>query len=57
MVLVETHLGRCESILHFMGREVKGRQKFRMQAVKCVVAKLQADKTDSFCNHMSGPRS
>ena len=34
------------------GRE--GRYKFRMQAVKWVVAKLQGDKTTSFCRKMSG---
>ena len=37
-----------------MGREVQGRQKFRMQAAKRVVAKLQGDKSASFCREMSG---
>ena len=32
---------RCERVLRFVGREVQGRQKFRMQAVKWAVAKLQ----------------
>ena len=47
-------MGRCERVLRFMGREVQGRTKFRMQAVKWVVAKLQGDKTASFCREMSG---
>ena len=47
-------LGRCERVLHFMGREVQGRQNFRTQAVKWVVAKLQGDKADSFFGKMSG---
>ena len=47
-------VGRCERVLRFMGREVQGRQTFRMQAVKRVVAKLQNDKTASFCREMSG---
>ena len=40
-------VGRCERVLHFMGREVKGRQELRMQAVKWVVVKLQGDETAS----------
>ena len=32
-----------------MGCEVKGKQKLTMQAVKWAVAKLQGDKTASFC--------
>ena len=56
MYLRERHLrlGRCERVLCFMGREVQGRYKFKMQAVKWVVAKLQGDKTASFCREMSG---
>ena len=42
-------LGHCERVLHFIGREVQGRQKFGMHAVKWVAAKLQGDKTASFC--------
>ena len=49
-----TCLDRCERVLHFMGREVTGRQKFRIQAFKWVVAKLQADVTASFFRKMSG---
>ena len=37
-------LGCCERVLRFIGREVQGRQNFRMQAVKWMVAKLQGDK-------------
>ena len=37
-----------------MGREVKGRSKFRMQAVDWAVAKLQGDTTASFCGKTSG---
>ena len=37
-----------------MGREVEWRSKFRMQAVKRVVAKLQGDENASFCGIMSG---
>ena len=40
------------SSISFMGRERE--LKFRMQAVKWVVAKLQVDKTASFCRKMSG---
>ena len=36
-----------------MGREVQKRLKFTMQAVKWVVAKLQADKAVFFCRDMS----
>ena len=55
-VLVNLHpiLGRCERVLHFMGREVQGRWKFRMKAVKWVVTKLQGDETASSCTSMSG---
>ena len=35
----------------------KGDQKFRMQAVKRAVAKLQGDKTASFIKEMSGLQS
>ena len=52
--LASPRMGCCEKVLHFMGREVKGRYQFRMQAVKCVVAKLQGVKTASFCKQMSG---
>ena len=38
--LMITQLGHCERVLRFMGREVQGRYKFRMQAVKWMVAKL-----------------
>ena len=48
------NVGRCKKVLHFMGREVTGRQKFRMQAVKWAVAKLQGDQTASFCRKVSG---
>ena len=37
-----------------MGREVPGRKEFRVQAVKREVAKLQGDKTASFCKETSG---
>ena len=47
-------LGRCEGVLRFMGREVQGRYKFRIQAVKWLIAKLEGDKTASFCREMSG---
>ena len=47
-------LGRYEWVLRFMGREVKERYTFRMQAVNGAVAKLQGDKTASFCRKMSG---
>ena len=49
-------LGRCERVLRVVGheREVQGRQKCRMEAVKWAVAKLQGDKTASFCREMSG---
>ena len=47
-------MGRCERVLCFIGREVQWRSKFRMQAVKWVVAKLQGDGTASFCKEMSG---
>ena len=50
----EFKIGRCERVLRFMGREVQGRQKFRMQTVKWAVAKLQGDKAASFCREMSG---
>ena len=46
--------GGCERVLHFMGREIKGRQKIRMQAVKWVVAKLHGDTSATFCRKMSG---
>ena len=36
-----------------MGREVKGRNTFRMQAAKWAVAELQGDKTASFYRKMS----
>ena len=53
-VLCETIFGpfpikRCFG--HFMGREVKGRWKFRMKAVKWVVANLQGDKTLGVLSH------
>ena len=44
-------------VLHFMGREVQGRQNFRMQAVTWVVTKLQGDKSASFCMEMSGRKA
>ena len=47
-------MGRCARVLRFMGREVQGRYKFGIQAVKWVVVKLQGDKTASFCKKMSG---
>ena len=47
-------MGSCERVLHFIGLEVKGRQKLRMQAVRWVVAKLQEDETASFGDNMSG---
>ena len=53
-IVCHTGLGRCERVLRFMGREVQGRWKFRMQAVKWVSAKLQGDKAASFCRDMSG---
>ena len=37
-----------------MGSEVQGRYKFRMQAVKWAVAKLQGDETAPFWQGMSG---
>ena len=37
-----------------MGREVQGRYKSRMEAVKWLVAKLQGDKTASFRRKMGG---
>ena len=40
-------MGRCERVLHFMGREVQGRKKIRVEAAKWVVAKLQGDKSAS----------
>ena len=46
-------LGHCERFLRCMGREVQRRCDFRTQAVKWVVAKLQGDKTASFCKEMS----
>ena len=49
-------LGHCERVLHFIGRKVTRRQKFRMQAVKWVVVRLQGDKTASFCRKMSGTK-
>ena len=47
-------MGCCEGVPRFMGCEVTGRKKCRAQAVKRVVAKLQGDKTASFCRKMSG---
>ena len=47
-------LGRCERVLHVMGREVKGRQKCGMQALKRAVAKLQGDTHASFRRKISG---
>ena len=41
-------LGRCERVLHFMGREVKREIKM-LKTIKCVVAKLQGDKHASIC--------
>ena len=38
----------------FHGSRSSREIKFRMQAVKWVVAKLQGDKTASFCREMSG---
>ena len=37
----------------FMGREVQGRQECRMNAVTWPRAKLQGDKTASYCRNMS----
>ena len=47
-------LGRCERVLRFMGREVLRETKIQNETVKWVVAKLQGDKTASFCMQTSG---
>ena len=47
-------MGRCKRLLRFMGREVQGQKRLRMQSVKWVVVKLQGVKTASFCMAMSG---
>ena len=41
-------MGRCERVLCFMGREGKGRQIIRMEAIKWAVAKLHGDKLPAF---------
>ena len=37
-------MGRCEKFLCFMGRKLQGGKRFRILAVKWVVAKLQGDR-------------